>query len=94
MNLLDVVFIGLGLSMDAAAVSMTNSMVYKKSRKRLWLMPLFFGAFQAFMPLIGYYAGGLFAEYIQKYAGIVAFIILGFIGVNMVREAVKCKDGA
>ena len=94
MGILDVFFIGFGLSMDACAVSMTNSMVYTSDRKKLKLMPVFFGAFQAIMPLAGFFAGNLFAGLIEKYAGIVAFVILAIIGANMIREAIKGEEEA
>ena len=87
MGFADILLIGAGLAMDAAAVSMTNGMVYKNLSKVTYvLMPLFFGVFQMLMPILGYYAGGLFAELITKYSGIVIFIILGVIGGKMVKE--------
>ena len=87
MNIFDVFLIGVGLSMDAAAVSMTNSMVYARQKDKLKLMPLFFGGFQFLMTLLGCFAGGVFGSFVEKYAGIIAFIILGIIGINMIREA-------
>ena len=87
MNIFDVFLIGVGLSMDAAAVSMTNSMVYAKQKDKLNLMPLFFGGFQFLMTLLGCFAGGVFGSFVEKYAGIIAFLILGIIGINMIREA-------
>jgi len=90
MNILEIILIGIGLSMDAVAVSMTNGMVYKNTTKaKLLAMPLFFGFFQGFMPVIGYYAGGIFSEFITKYAGIFVLIILGFIGSNMMKEGLS-----
>ncbi len=89
MGIIDVVLIGLGLSMDAAAISMTNSMVYK-SDKKLKLMPFFFGGFQLFMTLLGCFTGGIFEHFVKKYAGIIAFAILLVIGINMIKES-RCK---
>ena len=87
MSTIEVIMIGLGLSMDAVAVSMTNGMVYKDATKsKIVAMPLFFGFFQGFMPLLGYYTGGIFSEILNKYAGILILIILGFIGINMLKE--------
>lgn len=87
MSTIEIIMIGLGLSMDAVAVSMTNGMVYKDATKsKIIAMPLFFGFFQGFMPLLGYYAGGMFSEILSKYAGILVLIILGFIGGNMLKE--------
>ena len=87
MDLADILLIGAGLSMDAAAVSMTNGMVYKNLTKiKYAAMPAFFGAFQMLMPILGYYAGGLFADIMAKYSGIVVFVILGIIGGKMIKE--------
>lgn len=89
MSLIDILLIGVGLSMDAAAVSMTNGMVYKNLNKAKYvLMPVFFGAFQFIMPVVGYYAGGLFADIITRYSGIVIFVILGIIGGKMIKEGI------
>lgn len=87
MSLIEIILIGIGLAMDAVAVSMTNGMVCKNLKTKDYvLMVLFFALFQAIMPLIGYFAGGLFAEIISKYAGIVIFLILGIIGGKMIKE--------
>lgn len=87
MSLIEIILIGIGLAMDAVAVSMTNGMVCKNLKTKDYvLMVLFFAIFQAIMPLIGYFAGGLFAEIISKYAGIVIFLILGIIGGKMIKE--------
>lgn len=89
MSLVDILLIGIGLSMDAAAVSMTNGMVYKNLNRITYIsMPLFFGVFQMMMPVAGYYAGGIFAELITRYSGIVIFIILGIIGGKMIKEGI------
>ena len=90
MSLLEVVLIGIALSMDAATVSMTNSMVYKKiNRKKLIGMPLMFGIFQGLMPLIGYFAGGLISVIISLYSGILVFIILGVLGTKMLYDGLR-----
>lgn len=58
------------------------------------LMPVFFGAFQGLMPLLGFFAGSLVAEVIERYAGIVAFVILSFVGGKMIWDAFhKEEDG-
>ncbi len=87
MSVWEVIMIGIGLSMDAAAVSMTNGMVYPKTcRTKILSMPLFFGGFQALMPLLGYYASGVFADFLSRYSGIIVLIILGVIGGKMVYD--------
>ncbi|HBA04910.1 MAG TPA: hypothetical protein DCW51_13775 [Clostridium sp.] len=89
MSTIEIIMIGLCLSMDAAAVSMTNGMVYKDATKtKIMAMPLFFGFFQGAMPFLGYYAGGMFSEILSKYSGILVLIILGFIGANMLKEGI------
>lgn len=93
MSLFEIMLIGVGLSMDAVAVSMTNGMVYKnmKASKKM-LMPVYFGFFQFLMPIVGFYVGGIFAEVITKYAGIVVFIILGFVGGKMIKDGIQGLD--
>ena len=89
MSVIDVLLIGAGLAMDAAAVSMSNGMVYRNlNRSTYIMMPVFFGAFQMMMPILGYFIGGIFAQLIVKYSGIVIFIILGIIGAKMVKEGI------
>lgn len=91
MGYFDIFLIGIGLSMDAAAVSMTNSMVYSCQKKKLWSMPLFFGGFQLLLTLAGYYTGHLFADFVEKFSGIIAFAILGYIGGKMIYDGIKCE---
>ena len=89
MGTVEVVVLGLALSMDAFAVTISNTFVYgHEDRRRLLLMPLLFGLFQAGMPVLGYLAGGLAAHLIEAYAGVVSLVILGVIGVGMVREGI------
>lgn len=90
MNLVEILLLGVALSMDAFAVTISNSFVYQHdSRARMMLMPIAFGVFQCLMPIAGYYAGTIAASFIERYAGIVSFVILAVIGGNMVREGVK-----
>ncbi len=90
MTILEQVILGVGLAMDAVAVSMTNGMIYKNLRlKDYSMMAIFFGVFQGLMPLIGFYAGSLFAQVITKYGGYVIFLILGIIGGKMVYDSFK-----
>ncbi len=81
MSLLEIVLLGLALSADALSVTISNTFAYRDERaSRLALMPTFFGAFQALMLVAGYYLGGIAAELIESYAGIVTLVILGIIG--------------
>lgn len=74
--------------MDAFAVTLSNMFTYRSTPfKQALLMPLFFGAFQGIMPLIGYFAGMAVSSLIDQYSGIITFAILGFIGGKMVWDA-------
>lgn len=94
MGLAELIVLGVALSADAFAVTISNCFVYASERKRkLMLMPIMFGLFQMLMPIAGYFVGGFAAEVIEKYSGIVTLIILGFIGGNMVREGAMALMG-
>jgi UPF0059 membrane protein PLES_21541 len=84
MGLLEILMLGVALATDAFSVTISNTFAFDDHRfSRLMRMPLFFGLFQFGMPLAGYFVGGIAAELIEKYAGIVSLVILGFIGSNM-----------
>lgn len=88
MSIVEIIMLGLALSMDAFAVTISNSFVYPKlSRARSLSMPLAFGIFQFLMPVIGFMLGQLVSEFITQYAGIITFVILGFIGGKMIWDA-------
>lgn len=93
MTFLSAVLLGLGLSMDAFAVSVCKGLAVGKVRwKHLLSAGLWFGGFQALMPLIGYYLGSFFRVYIERVDHWVAFILLALIGANMLREAFSKED--
>ena len=88
MGLGELLLLALGVSMDAFAVSICKGLAMKKATIKEGLTcGIWFGGFQAIMPLIGFFLGTLFAEAIQAVDHWVAFILLGFIGVNMLKEA-------
>lgn len=88
MSLLTVIFIALGLAMDAFAVSITNGIIIKRFRIRHALrISLFFGVFQAVMPLIGWFAGLGVREVIAFIDHWIAFGLLSFIGSKMIYES-------
>ncbi len=94
MSLLEIFFIGVGLSMDAFAVAICKGLSVKKmSIKHALIVGLYFGGFQALMPLIGYGLGVGFREQIESFDHWVAFILLVLIGINMIREAYGDCDG-
>ena len=90
MGLLEILMLGMALATDAFSVTISNTFAFDDHRfSRLMRMPLFFGLFQFGMPLAGYFVGGIAAELIEKYAGIVSLVILGFIGSNMLYSGYK-----
>ncbi len=93
MTILEIILIGLALSMDAIAVSISNRMAYPcLTRRQIAAMPVLFGVFQAAMPIAGFFAGSLFAQYITQYSGIVILAILGILGGKMIYEGLRHKD--
>ena len=88
MSFLELLLIGVGLSMDAFAVAVCQGLsMTRLNWRRAGVIALFFGGFQAVMPLLGWGLGSRFAVYIQELDHWVAFVLLGLIGGNMVREA-------
>lgn len=94
MDFITILFIGIGLAMDASAVSLAKGMGLDKGqvKKYAFILALAFGLFQALMPAIGYFAGSHFAEYIQSIDHWIAFILLSLIGINMIREGKEGKE--
>ena len=92
MSLFSVFLIGIGLSMDACAVSFAKGICLKKQVKTYALkLGLAFGFFQAMMPLIGWWVGTYFESFITAVDHWIAFFLLGFIGVNMIRESKEAE---
>lgn len=91
MGFAELFLIGVGLSMDAFAVSVCKglNMRGKINFKHAGVIALFFGGFQAIMPLIGYFLGMGFEKYITRIDHWIAFLLLGFIGGKMIVEAIK-----
>ena len=88
MGLLEIILIAIGLSMDAFAVSVTLGLSVSKPKIQEILIPgLYFGFFQMFMSLIGYYTGTFFAAEIHNLDHWIAFILLGCIGGKMIKES-------
>ena len=92
MSISEIVLIGIALSMDAFAVCIASSMVYTNmTGLRKLSMPILFGLFQGIMPILGFFLGSLFASFIEKWSGPISLLILGIIGINMIREGLA-KD--
>lgn len=95
MGLLELILIAVGLSMDAFAVSICKGLnMWRMNYRHAGIIALFFGVFQALMPVFGWFLGKQFESYITSIDHWIAFILLGFIGVNMIREAVGDDDDA
>ena len=93
MGFIELLSIGVGLSMDAFAVSVCKGLKMRKiNYKHTALIGLFFGGFQALMPFIGWLLGKQFEQYITKIDHWIAFILLAFIGGKMAVEAIREKD--
>ena len=94
MDLLSLIFTGIGLAMDASAVSIAKGMSLPNEKIKNYALKLglAFGIFQGLMPLIGYLAGSTFSGYIQSVDHWVAFILLALIGLNMIKESREEKE--
>lgn len=88
MQALEVVIIGIGLAMDAFAVSICKGLQMRKMNYKLAaIIACFFGGFQALMPLIGWMLGRQFQKYIVAIDHWIAFFLLAAIGCNMIKES-------
>ena len=88
MSLRELFILAVGLAMDAFAVSVCKGLSVRKAGvKECCIAGLYFGGFQALMPAIGYFLGVQFKEYITNIDHWIAFILLGIIGFNMIRES-------
>ena len=88
MGLLELFILAVGLSMDAFAVSVCKGLAMPKiTVKKAAVVGIWFGGFQALMPALGYLLGSQFKESITAIDHWIAFILLGIIGGNMIREA-------
>ncbi|MDO5411576.1 MAG: manganese efflux pump MntP family protein [Lachnospiraceae bacterium] len=93
MGLTELFILAVGLSMDAFAVSICKGLAGGKTGAReMGLAGIWFGGFQGMMPVLGYILGAAFADYITAFDHWIAFILLGLIGVNMVREAFSDEE--
>ena len=88
MTVFEIFLIGIGLSMDAFAVSICKGLsVGKVNGRHMLTAGLWFGGFQALMPLIGYLLGSTFEQYVTSIDHWIAFILLSIIGANMIKES-------
>ena len=93
MGLIELLLLAVGLSMDAFAVSICKGLAMKKAGIREGaICGLWFGGFQALMPLIGFYLGTMFADAISAFDHWIAFGLLVLIGINMLKDALEKCD--
>lgn len=93
MGITELFILAIGLSMDAFAVSICKGLSLGKiTPKHMCIAGIWFGGFQAFMPLIGYFLGSFFADMITAYDHWIAFILLVLIGGNMIKEAFEKEE--
>ena len=95
MSILELFIIAVGLSMDAFAVSICKGLSVRKLRSRhAFSVSMWFGGFQALMPLVGYFVATTFADFVTSVDHWISFVLLGLIGFNMVKESrEKEEDG-
>lgn len=92
MSLIEIIIIGIVLSMDASAVSMCNGMLESKMKvQKSIFIAITFGVFQGVMPIIGYYLGSLFSDFIADISHYIAFGILFILGLKIIWESRKRK---
>ena len=88
MGFIELIILSIGLAMDAFAVAICKGLSMSKMNwKKASIIGLYFGGFQALMPLVGYLLGINFQEKITSIDHWIAFLLLGIIGINMIREA-------
>lgn len=88
MDVLEIGLIGLGLAMDAFAVSVCKGLAMKKlDKKKMIIIALYFGFFQFLMPIIGYFLGSSFEEIVKNVDHWIAFVLLGMIGMSMIKDS-------
>ena len=93
MSFASLLLLAIGLSMDAFAVAVCKGLATRELKwKHMVIVGLWFGGFQALMPTIGYFLGSMFEQYITAVDHWVAFILLGLIGFNMIRESRSTEE--
>ncbi len=93
MGIIELFILAVGLSMDAFAVAICKGLATQELKKRHMIITgAWFGGFQALMPLIGYFLGTAFQEYVTAVDHYIAFILLAGIGANMIKEAFSKEE--
>ena len=93
MYIVDIIFTGIGLSMDAVAVSICKGLMIKRHLLfKSLIIGFYFGFFQLFMPLVGYFFGSLLNSIIIDVDHWISFSLLSIIGFNMIKESRECCE--
>ena len=93
MGCLEIILISIGLAMDAFAVSVCKGVQIKKlDYNKMIIVGLYFGSFQAIMPTIGYLLGTTFDDLVTQIDHWIAFVLLSFIGLKMIKETLKKEE--
>lgn len=93
MSIPELLILSVALAMDAFAVSICKGLSLKKvSLKHMLLCGIWFGFFQALMPVLGFFAGRAFRVFIDRWSHWVAFALLAFVGISMLREAFQKEE--
>ncbi|AMD17411.1 membrane protein [Methanobrevibacter sp. YE315] len=90
LNLISITLVAVALAMDAFSVSMTKGFTQKNlTKQQILYYGIFFGGFQALMPILGYFCGNVISSIVESLASIIGFILLLLIGINMIRESLS-----
>ncbi len=93
MSIVEIILLGIGLSMDAFSVAVCKGLAMDKTPlSRCSIVGLWFGFFQALMPFIGFCLVSLFSDIINKFDYLVSFFLLVLIGGNMIKEALSKEE--
>lgn len=90
MEFTTLILLSVSLAMDAMAVTLSNALCYPNlpALKKV-MIPVSFGLFQMFMPIVGYFIGNVFTSFLLKYSDIVVLLVLGYLGIRMLIEGVQ-----
>ena len=92
-NIISISLVAVALAMDAFSVSMTKGFTQKDLKNsQIIYYGLFFGGFQALMPILGFFCGTVIASIVEALASIIGFILLLLIGINMIRESLSSDN--
>lgn len=95
MGTIELILTAIALSMDAFAVAVCKGLCTEKVKiKHMAITGAWFGGFQGLMPLVGFLLGSAFAKYIEPVDHWIAFVLLGLLGANMIKEAFSKEDEA